>query len=249
MGEELSYHDVRFSRGDTGEGFDSTWGDRLCAPNRHPKHEHIHSVDWPDDLTPPFRINPYEYTPTDEPIVKSIRMTQAIIVVSRSIDNRLETLCKKGARRLRRQQQGGGTARVDHTAYPWLAVENPASPAYFDRLSAQHRLIGEWHEEAMPRFDEPMDELYRWVDDTYQVVNRAIEAVEDAWDIRYDDGGWFSDGEWTHDPVPTDEHIRRLEQSYERFVEATYDVELEFVVNDLYGKLRTPKEMDDELGF
>lgn len=249
MSEELSYHDVRFSKGDTGEGFDTTWSDRLRAPDRHPKHEHIHSIDWPDELTPPFRMNTWEYTPTDKPAVRAIQMTQAVIVTSRRIDNRLETLCKKGARRLRRMQQGGDTARVNRSDYRWLAVERTADPTFFDRLSAQHRLIGQWGDEAMPRFDTPMAELYQWVDDIYHVVDRGIEAAEDGWGIHYEEGGWFSEGEWKYDPVPTDEHIERMETAYDDFVDAVYDVDLEFVVNDLYQKLETPTEADEQLGF
>ena len=247
MGED----DIRLNRRDT-EGGSANWGDTLHSPRRHPKHEHIHTVKWPRELTPPFQLwrSDIEYSAPDEVVVETLELLQAIIATVRRIDDSLTTLCDDGASELRRMQQGGDEASLHMTHYKFLTEDiNGARPAYFDRLDAQRSLIDEWGDEAMPRFDEPMDECYQWVDGIYLATDTAIEAVEDAWDIRYDDGGWFNEGGWTHDPIPTDEHIDRLEQSYERFVEATYDVDLEWMVNDLYTKLETPEETNEQLGF
>ena len=101
----------------------------------------------------------------------------------------------------------------------------------------------------MARFDEPMEELSDWVNEVYIAADQATRAAEEAWSFNHEDGGWLSRKSWTCDPLPTDEHIERLETSYQNFITAVYDVELEFVVTELHENLETPKETDQELGF
>lgn len=251
MENQLSHVDVKLQNEDTGDG---SWGfdDQLYRPDFHPKHEKIHRIDWPQKLIPPFYIwrksTDLDVAPVDEPIANTLEMIQAIIVGTRNIDSVLSKLCDEGATRMRELQQGRDAITLRTSHYEWLIDDGPEQPAYRDRVEAQRRLIGEWCDEAMPRFDEAMDECYEWVNGIYLATDTAAEAARDAWGFEYDDG-WFGGGEWTADPIPTDEHIERLESSYENFVEAAYDGELRFVVNDLYEKLRTPKEMDEELGF
>jgi hypothetical protein len=101
----------------------------------------------------------------------------------------------------------------------------------------------------MPRFDDPMNEYCEWIDRAYTAAENATEAVEDAWGIHYEEGSWFTDGKWKYDPIPTNEHIDRLESTYEEFKQAVYDVELEWLLHELYENLDTPEETDDKLGF
>jgi len=249
MTENPDFSEITFSWRDTGDRLTREIEDELRLPRHHPKRERIRLIEWPNGLTPPYKIEIKNYSFPDEPVVKSLNMLQGVVVCCRHIDSSLVELCDGGATQLRRMQQGADDVDVGIHHYTNLAADRGESITHLNRLQYQQEYISTFKDEAMPWFDEPMEELSDWVSEVYVAADQATRAVEDAWGFNHEDGGWFSRGNWTCDPLPTDEHIERLETSYQNFTTAVYDIELEFVVNELYENLETPEETDQELGF
>ena len=249
MTEEPDFSDISFNGRDTGDRTTRAIEDQLRLPNYHPKHDQIHSIGWPNGLTPPYRVDVENYSFPDEPAVKALNMLQGVVVCCRQIDSSLVELCDDGATKLRRIQQGADDADIGIHHYTNLAADRGDSVTHLGRLQSQREYISTFKDEAMPRFDEPMGELSDWVNEVHVAADIATQAAKDAWRIDQGDGGLLSRGGWTYDPLPTNEHIERLENSYQNFIMSAYDIELEFVVTEIYNNLETPEETEQELGF
>ena len=233
-------------------------GDRLHSPDHHPTHEHVHSIQWPGDLQFPYLIHKDDYSTPDEPVVDTLNSIPAIVATCRDIDFYFQFYCKDGSDDLRRIQQGADpdTAITESHCIAWYkaltedgVIRTDGEIGDVDRLEHQCRCLHQWHYDSMPRFDEPTAKLYEWLKDVYTIVDVTMDVIDSAWNVHYDEGGWFDNGEWVVDPVATTDHITRLERMYDHYTDAVYDIELETVVTELYEGLETPKETNEKLEF